>query len=287
VKTALALLGALCLLGAAALFLVDREEARWSRLAASLRPFAAHRRTLRDRGEAAGGARPAAHGIGTAGPRARSASEQARAWLAGDAGRELSSRVAREHLLDAIGLQYGPLLRRLKLDPDAAARFESLIAEERTTAVDAIQVAQADGIRSGAGYLAAIREAVAEVDGQVQSLLGADDYQAFIAYRQELPEEQTVAKLGRLLAGSPAPLADGQQEQLVQLIAQMEPPSYRENEDILGIIGLAEAPLTPPIVAAAGSALAPPQAAALQSLYDEQRARVAALLLLRREAGRP
>jgi len=187
----------------------------------------------------------------------------------------LSQKVARGRLLEAINRAYAPLIRRLNLDPDAAAQFASLVSQERLTAGEAIEAEKAQGVTSVAEYLAAVREAVGGVDQQISNLLGPDNFEAFTQYRSTLPEQVTVAQLSDQLASTSAPLTPGEQAQLVLLLDQMEAPSFRLNEDFLGIVGMQVAPLTDPMVQAAALILSPPQAAALRTLQQAQQARSA------------
>jgi hypothetical protein len=187
----------------------------------------------------------------------------------------LSQKVARGRLLEAINRAYGPLIKRLNLDPDAATQFASLVSQERLTAGEAIQAEKAQGVTSVAEYLAAVREAVGGVDRQLATLLGPDNFEAFTQYRSTLPEQVTVAQLSDQLNSTSAPLTPGEQAQLVLLLDQMEAPSFRLNEDFLGIVGMQVAPLTEPMVQAAAQILSPPQAAALRTLQQAQQARIA------------
>jgi hypothetical protein len=196
----------------------------------------------------------------------------------------LNQKIARGRQLEAINSAYGPLVQRLKLDPDTAAQFTALVSQERLTAADAVQAEKAQGVAAVSEYLAAVREAVGGVDQQLSSLLGPDNFEAFTAYRNTLPEEGTVAQLSTQLANTPAPLSDAQQTQLVLLINQMETPNFRLNEDFLGMVGMQAAPLTPTMVQAAEQVLSPPQAAAFQTLVEMQQARVAAENQLRAPA---
>jgi hypothetical protein len=187
----------------------------------------------------------------------------------------LNQKVARGRLLEAINRAYGPLIQRLNLNPDTAAQFASLVSQERLTAGEAIQAEKAQGVTSVADYLAAVREAVGGVDQQLSTLLGADNFEAFTQYRSTLPEQVTVAQLSDQLSSTSAPLTQGEQAQLVLLLDQMEVPSFRLNEDFLGIVGMQVAPLSDPMVQAAGQILSPPQAEALRTLQQAQQARTA------------
>ncbi len=284
-KTTLGLLAILCLAGGVAVVLLQREAdllaaaapIRRSAARSGPGPQAAPGQPVRrsDGGGQVDIGKVAIFGGGLT-------AAEAKAWLAGEAGKRLSRSVERSRMMEDINRQYGPLLKRLNLDSAAVARFEGLVAEERLTAIDAVQVAISDGIQTPDGQVAAIREAVGEVDQQLQTLLGADDYQAFLDYRQVLPEEQTANELAQQLSGTDSPLTDAEQAQLTQLLNQMEPARYRQNEDLLAIVGFQQAPLTDAMVQAAGSILSPPQAAALQDMYAVLKARGSAMLQLRK-----
>jgi hypothetical protein len=175
-------------------------------------------------------------------------------------------RVEAERAREKVRNAYGPILRALGLDPVTADQLVGLLAQERLTAKDALVAAQAQGINSPSGYKAAVEEALGHDDEQIVALLDPADFAQFDAYRRTLPEQQTVAQLAARLTGSATPLGDGQQAQLVQLINQLEPPTVRDNQAFLSVIGMDEAPLTPAMVSTARSILSAPQASAFSDL---------------------
>jgi hypothetical protein len=188
------------------------------------------------------------------------------AMMASDQVRRLQLRVETSRSRDSVEAAYGPLIKALGLDPAMARQFLALLSQERLTARDALVAAQAQGIQSVPGFKAAVEEAVGRDDEQIGALLSPAGFAQFDAYRQTLPEQQTVAALAERLSGTPAPLDEGQEAQLVQLINRMEPPAYQQNQAFLALIGVDNAPLTPAMVSAAPAVLSPPQVSALQAL---------------------
>ena len=199
--------------------------------------------------------------------------------------RQMQARVDASRAKEAVHAAFGPLIRRLGLDAPTAGRLEDLVTQERQTAHNTLAAARAQGAQSYLDYKAAVDEAIGPQDQEISSLLGADGYAQFDAYRQTLPEQQTVAKLAARLNDSATPLSGSQQAQLVQLIDQMEPAAYRQNEAFLSIIGMTDAPLNPAIVTAAQGLLSPPQWSALQALQGAWLARAQLDQALR--AGQP
>jgi hypothetical protein len=187
--------------------------------------------------------------------------------------RQLQARVEASRSREAVHAAFGPLIKQLGLDAPTAERLEDLVAQERQTAHNALAAAQAQGAQSYLDYKAAVDGAIGAQDQDISSLLGADGYAQFDAYRQTLPEQQTVAKLAAMLGDGTAPLSGSQQAQLVRLIDQMEPAAYRQNEAFLAVIGMADAPLNPAIVNAAQGLLSPPQLDAFQALQGAWLAR--------------
>ena len=195
-----------------------------------------------------------------------STSHPAAAIMASAAVRQLQLRVESARSRESIRAAYGPLIHALALNPATADRLEGLLLRQRLAARDALSAVQAQGVRSIAGFTAAVQEAVSHEDEEIGALLAPTGFAQFEAYRGTLPEQQTVARLAARLASSATPLSDDQQAQLVQLIDRMEPPSYHQNQTFLSLIGMEDAPLTPAMVGAAPAILSPPQAAALQAV---------------------
>ena len=186
---------------------------------------------------------------------------------------QLGERVQTERYLESLNGAYGPLMKRLNLDPTKAEQFKKLLVDERHALMDALQVAKAEGIQSPQDYISAVKAAVAQIDLQIQTLLGADNFEQFQEYRQTLPEEQTVARLADRLANTTTPLSEGQQDNLVRLLNEMEPASFRQNEDFLGMMGLKGIPLTSSMVSASASVLTPPQVQMLDTMQKNLQAR--------------
>jgi hypothetical protein len=192
------------------------------------------------------------------------AAHPAAAIMRAESVRQLQLKVEAARSRESVDSAYGPLIRALGLDAITAERFEGRLVQERLAARDALAAAQAQGVRSIPGYKAAVEEAISQDDEEIGNLLTPAGFAQFDAYRQTLPEQQTVARLAERLASSPTPLSDDQQAQLVQLIDRMEPPVYKQNQSFLSLIGTDAAPLTPAMVNASPGILSPPQIAALQ-----------------------
>ena len=188
------------------------------------------------------------------------------AMMAAEQVRKLQLRVEAARSRESVQAAYGPLIKALGLDAATTAKFVGLLAQERLTARDALVAAQAQGIQSVQGYKAAVEEAVSREDEAISTLLNPTGFAQFDAYRQTLPEEQTVATLAGQLAGTPAQLGEGQEAQLAQLIERMEPSVYQQNQSFLSLIGVDNAPVTSAMVNAAPSILSPEQVSALQAL---------------------
>ena len=180
--------------------------------------------------------------------------------------KRLQLRVEAARSQESIRTAFGPLIKALGLDADTAARFEGILGQERLAARDAVVAARAEGVQTAQGYKTAVEEAISQYDEQISAVLSPAGFAQFDAYRQTLPEQETVASLTARLSGTPTPLNDSQQAQLVQMIDQMEPPAYHQNQSFLSAIGMDEAPLTSAMISAAPAILSPPQARALQAI---------------------
>lgn len=201
-------------------------------------------------------------------------------WLNSKEGAQLRLRVGEARLRETMAGIFGPLIKRLGLDPEAARQFEELAGKERLAAADAVIAARAQGVQSPQDYVMVVQAAIAELDQQIQDLLGPEGFGEFQNYRQTLPEQQTVAKLAERLSSSPAPLTDGQQLQLVQVLNEMELPGFRQNETFMASVGVAEVPLTKAMVAASSQILSGPQLSAFQAMQENFHRRVQIVQML-------
>lgn len=208
---------------------------------------------------------------------APSAEAAARVPRAADAAgaatlRALNHRVRAERLREGVLLAYGPLAVRLSLDDATRAALLELLARERTAAGDALQAAQAAGIRSGEGAIAAVEQAIEADRLEMRRLLGGEGFAQLEAYEQKLPETLTLERLAPALPGDAA-LSGEQASQLTDAIYQREPPAFNAHPAFTAAIGLKDAPLSQSMLTAAAAFLTPPQREALETIASDQRER--------------
>ncbi|HEY4299671.1 MAG TPA: hypothetical protein VGM73_02275 [Candidatus Didemnitutus sp.] len=189
----------------------------------------------------------------------------------------------REGMLD---LRYADLFRRLSLGPEALAAFKRLLAQKDSLALDVVAVTQSMQDAAGGGPLPpAVRSAEAEIEQSIRSTLGDDRYDAYRDYEATMAQRATVSQLERRLSYSPAPLAPGQADALVKVLATNAPRdsgstvpsiSFVVGNDPSGVMPVvnpdASGLITDEAISEARQLLTPLQISALQALQIEQRA---------------
>lgn len=195
----------------------------------------------------------------------------------------------------ALDGRYADLFRRLKLSPDQVNRLKDLLVERQSVGLDVMAVAREQGLdgRNSRDQLRTLmQEGEAAVNGEIQSLLGAEGYAAYQSYEQTQPQRNVVDQLQTRLSYSAAPLSEGQSDQLVRILAATSPASGNRGGGGLGALNVvaaagrggagiaqvagmavgATAAVTDASVAQAQAVLAPAQVEALKQIQAEQQA---------------
>jgi hypothetical protein len=177
-----------------------------------------------------------------------------------------------------IAEHYGPLLNRLQLEPQARDRFTALLAEKQLAKTDA-EAAGNDLVGTGL-MIPAIAAAQADVNAQIQQVLGPAAYQAYYDFEMTDGLRTTVHRLQEALRYSDSPLSDAQAESLVTALDQVTPPEERGGiakftgasvEVAAGLVSPAfSAPLPAAAPQAARALLSAPQRAQLEALMRQQ-----------------
>lgn len=176
-----------------------------------------------------------------------------------------------------IDSRYASLFKSLNLNPADLEKFKNLLAEKQNSFRDVMAAARAQGLdprENRAEFRQLVDQANAEIDNNIQSMLGANAFTQYKQYEQTLPQRTLVSQLDQRLALNGAPLNQSQSEQLVQILAQ-NTPAQNGNRGDAGMRGFfggnaGRVPVTDHAIAQASSVLAPAQVAALQQLQAEQ-----------------
>lgn len=194
--------------------------------------------------------------------------------------------------------RYAPLFKQLNLAPDKLEELKKLMVERQSVGADVFAAAAQQGLdpMQNRRELAKLTtDGQAKVDGEIQSLLGDTSYSAYQNYQSTLPQRSVVNQLQQSLSYTPNPLSDTQTEQLVQILAQNQPPhpagasgqnvTATRTMVVTGSVGgpsgvvstmdsgpmmVGSAPISDAAVAASRTILNDPQVAALQQLQQQQ-----------------
>lgn len=183
--------------------------------------------------------------------------------------------------------RYAALFRNLKLSPAELEKFKNLLVEKQNSFRDVLAAARAQGVDPRSNreeFRALIAQTRTEIDGTIQSTLGAAAYNQYKQYEQTFPVRNLVDQLDQRLSYSNTPLNNTQAEQLVQVLAQTQPTS---GNSTTALRNNGRVNLTDTAVAQAASVLTPDQQAALSQLQAEQKAqrKVQEMLRQNRQSG--
>ena len=201
-----------------------------------------------------------------------------------------------------IAAAFNPLCRSLNLTPDQTAQFQSLLAERQMTLMDAVSAARAEGIYGRDAIAGVVKDATAQIDGQLQSLLGPDGYSQYQNFVGTQPQRTQVNELQlALLSAGSSPLQDYQVQQLTQILAQNGATAggiggrggnvmFGELGGGLGVVlgtPVTGPPITEQAVSQATTVLSPAQLQVLQQLQQQQATQRQIFELMRQGAGPP
>lgn len=185
---------------------------------------------------------------------------------------------------------YAALFKKLNLSPAQLSRFKELLTEKQSTFRDVLAAARAQGLdprqdRTQIGLLVA--QANAEIDQNIQSVLGASGYADYKQYEQTAPQRNLVGQLETRLSYTPTPLSPQQADQLLQVLADTTKTSNPARAAARGQPGGGRVTLTDASISQASAVLTPDQTAALQQMQQEQQARQKMMQLLRQQRPPP
>lgn len=118
-----------------------------------------------------------------------------------------------------IGNRYAALFARLGLSSEMREKLQALLADKQISHFDAMGLARRQGLgREDAMELA--RQADAESDGSIRSLIGDAAYSQLQEYDRTYAQRSTVNSLSMQLGYAGTPLSSTQQEQLITVLAE-------------------------------------------------------------------
>lgn len=201
--------------------------------------------------------------------------------------------------------RYADLFRQLRLSPAELEKFKTLLVEKQTAVMDVFAAARSQGLggREGREEIRQLMQGTqAEIDAQIQGLLGEAAYAQFQEYERTQPQRALVGQLEQRLSYSAAPLSPAQSDQLTRILAQNSPA---EAGEVRGMRAFAQSfvgtgsvagqfiaaggargtMITDAAVSQAQGVLSPPQLAALQEMQREQQAVADLQQQMRRNLG--
>lgn len=128
--------------------------------------------------------------------------------------------------------RYATLFKNLALTPADLDRLKMLLVEKQTAFQDVIAAARAQGINplaDPASLQQMIATTQAELDENIEALLGKPGFAQFQNYQETLPHRSVVTQLQQSLSYTSAPLSETQAEQMVQILARTAPANSGDN----------------------------------------------------------
>lgn len=204
---------------------------------------------------------------------------------------------------NSLDQRYASLFRQLKLSPAALDKLKDLLVEKQMSAMDAMRVAQANGMMANPAEMAGVMNKVqGEVDESIHSLLGDQGFQHFQDYNQNMASYALLDQLERRLSFTNVPLEASQAEAMLQVFKTTTQPSQIERTAAGGAMAgfvqsfagaspiagaISQRPVTDATIDGARGVLSAPQLEALQQLQVEQQSQMNAMQNLRGAIGGP
>ena len=201
------------------------------------------------------------------------------------------------HRQATLDTRFAGLFRRLALGSEELATFKQLLAEKDNVALEVVAVSetQPEGPLSGRMMTASVHAARSKVEDAIRASLGDERYAVYRDYEQTQPQRAVVAQLEQRLSYSGAPLAPGQADALVRVLAAHAPgpaaPEVRSAAVVVGsgapvVLERLRAETSAALVSEAALAesqavLSVPQLAGLRAIQAEQQASLLAVRLIR------
>jgi len=191
----------------------------------------------------------------------------------------------------AIDFRYHSLFEDLKLSKDQVGGFQDLLVAKQRALTDAVGAAAKAGLSpygdDRVKYLEFINAALSNVNNQIESVIGTDNFSKYSYYEQTAPQRATATALVNNLSYTSDPLSESQVKSLIDILKQTAPLDLPTYEGIGTAFGagqgygsvhaaglLSEPPIVSPVsdqtVALAKEFLSPPQIQSLISLQKAQ-----------------
>jgi len=168
------------------------------------------------------------------------------------------------------------LTQTFNLTPEQLEQFKGLLVQKQQSMMDALQAARQQGLDPRTdpdGFSQAVSAAQSSVDQQIQAALGPAAFAQYQQYEQTLPQRNTVNQVQQSLSYSATPLTDDQATQLIQILAQDQPPSTGAASIRSLLNPNPTGNITPQALIDAAAVLAPAQVQALTQIQQAQVAR--------------
>jgi RNA polymerase sigma factor (sigma-70 family) len=200
--------------------------------------------------------------------------------------------------------RYGGLFRRLGLSPAELEKLRDLLVERQVSTVDAMWVAQQQGIKLDADpaqWKAAMDKVRGDVDEGIRTALGDERYRVYQGYHDNASSYILLDQIERRLSYTGAPLQESQSEPLLRLLVDTAPsaPAAFAHGPLQGVTAAmngsdpllaaaARGPISDETIARAQSILTPAQVETLRQIQSEQKSRDDAMrALIQTDSGKP
>jgi RNA polymerase sigma factor (sigma-70 family) len=186
-------------------------------------------------------------------------------------------RLALEMQRANLGIQFGPLYRKLGLSPQQVAAVETQMVEGMQNAIDIVAAASAKGVSPMDPAIASLgREAKTNADNALRGLLGDAAFQEFNEYQRTFRARELISPVIASMVYSETPLTPAQVDRLTEVVAHNS-AGYQKGG---GATGNAREVNWDAVVDQAGRFLAPDQLHLLQAERDQRKAALASETLL-------
>jgi hypothetical protein len=178
----------------------------------------------------------------------------------------------------ALDGRYAELFKKLRLTPAQLDQFKNLLVEKQSAMMDVMAAARAQGLdprRDRDEYRALVAQTQAELDNNIQAVLGDGGFSEYQRYQQTLPQRATAEQFAQRLSYTSTPLSALQTEQLIQIFSQTSKPSPADaaaRGNFLSSLGMGGGgvAISDGALTQAQGVLSPDQLAALQQFQQEQ-----------------
>lgn len=170
--------------------------------------------------------------------------------------------------------RYEKFFKSQKFEPGQIAAMTDLLRERQQSALDAVNVALAQGLKDQENLPAirkAVKDAQQDIESQLENEFGKEAIQALRRYDETTPQRNTVEAFKNILQNTDDRITDDQAARLIEVLARTQEPDDGGGVGrlVYGSINY-HSKLTPATVTAAASILSASQLEALKGMLRQQ-----------------